>query len=287
MGNDLHLLHPRNFSVDLSDINDLYSSIANKELIPVLEAFKTNIVNITSLVSIPGFLRDIYSGYELAVKQYFATEYDDDHDPIKEISLIMDKQRKDKPTYYLDHSNTSLDDTINLIQGFQDGMRSLFLSVIVSSWTAFETVAADAWQIAFSSFADRISNHGIDVNVLLHGDVRKKFDFTSLPSMQAAYTIFKEPIAIPKELWKNKIIKHLNMNRHLVVHRAGIVDRKYLNDYKEVFGKVPDYIVINQPLSISSDLISDLTQMVILNGSQLIKAVDIWLTMHLSLKPND
>lgn len=137
-----------------------------------------------------------------------------------------------------------------------DALRSLILARIVFGWTAFECMAADMWEVAVNESAielgqhvfqhlpqDSIGNegittknvavgilaqHGFDLRKALGTVLRPKFDFTSVSGIQHGYEAAFGKVARLFEIFGDKELTRLEVTRHVVVHRAGIVDREYV-----------------------------------------------------------
>jgi hypothetical protein len=118
-------------------------------------------------------------------------------------------------------------------------------------WTAFECLAADLWE---NSLNDRTvlahrtlssipgddtgksglsrrhievglaARHGFDLRRCLGTLLKSKFDFTSFEGIEAAY---KQAFGTD-ELQGFQDLKELEQVRHLIVHRGGVVDEKFL-----------------------------------------------------------
>jgi hypothetical protein len=145
-------------------------------------------------------------------------------------------------------------DRWTLVPGVRSAVRSLLLAVVSASWTVFETLLTDMWVAVLNchpvplaqraleapSFAgpdEVLSAKQVSVGLLAKysfdlrnclGDILKsKFDFTSVSGIHKAYkTILGDSEELRKATGTIEL-KELEAVRHLIVHRAGIVDEEY------------------------------------------------------------
>jgi hypothetical protein len=131
-------------------------------------------------------------------------------------------------------------------------MRVLRLSVVAGSWTAFECVASDAWEVALNngspSLAQRAvstvpeepgeissrqipfglaAKHNFDLRNCLGSVLKQKFDFTGVSGIKKA---FKSVFLDTNELFEildEPLLTELEITRNLIAHRAGVVDDEY------------------------------------------------------------
>ena len=182
----------------------------------------------------------------------------------------------------------------------QGPTRALLYAAVTSAWASFECAAKDAWiealnlrpselaQPAFSnlptdSSGDGISGKQIGVGLLArHGfDLRDKlgtllapkFDFTSISGIRVAYfAAFGHQVAIEKAL-SNTTLGALEATRHLVVHRAGLVDEEYQR-------RTGDTTVVGKELQLNGRRITELVNPAIFAGCELLRALDAWLVAN-------
>jgi hypothetical protein len=139
-------------------------------------------------------------------------------------------------------------------------VRALLESQIILAWTAFETLAEDLWRAATIGIWD--SNKASKFRRL--DDIRKTYKALS-----------------PSSDWINSILNDLclvklSLIRHLIVHKSGIVDQRFLdesakkswNDHGEV---------INQPIRVDGARVKELVNPVVCVAQQLIQATDAWM----------
>jgi hypothetical protein len=137
-----------------------------------------------------------------------------------------------------------------------NALRSLTLARIVFAWTAFECLAGDMWEVAVNEKAidlghpafqhlpqDSIGNegittknvaigilarHGFDLRNALGTVLRPKFDFSSVTGIQTGYEAAFGKVGRLGEILGDKELVRLEITRHAVVHRAGVVDGEYV-----------------------------------------------------------
>jgi len=140
------------------------------------------------------------------------------------------------------------------IPGVRSAVRALLLAVVSASWTTLETLLADMWgtilnrypvslgQRAFEAAPSPdatdvlsgkqiqiglLAKHGFDLRGCLGDILKSKFDFTSVSGIQKAYgAIFGESEALKKSTEVPEL-RELEVVRHLIVHKAGIIDDEY------------------------------------------------------------
>jgi hypothetical protein len=137
-----------------------------------------------------------------------------------------------------------------------NALRSLTLARVAFAWTAFECMAADMWEVAVNEKAielghptfqhlpqDSAGNEGItarnvavgilarygfDLRNALGTVLRPKFDFTSVVGIQEGYEAAFGKVPRLVEILGDKELIRLEVTRHVIVHRAGIVDLEYV-----------------------------------------------------------
>jgi hypothetical protein len=139
-------------------------------------------------------------------------------------------------------------------ESFQRALRVMFFITTPLLWTAFETLARDAWitaidagpvSIARRTFRsldddevdDGILKKSIEVGILAKHDfdlrgrlgtiLQDKFHFSSIEGISKAYhAAFPNESAFLATL-ENNDLKSAEQVRHLITHKAGIIDDKY------------------------------------------------------------
>ncbi len=152
---------------------------------------------------------------------------------------------------------SQIDDRVKALmrhEGFETAIKVLYFSTTPLLWTAFETLARDLWitaidaapvSIAHQTFkslgddeaADGITKRTVEVGLLAkHGfDLRgrlgtilhDKFHFSSIQGMSKAYNAAFSNESALLEIFENDDLKAAEQARHLITHKAGIIDEKY------------------------------------------------------------
>lgn len=115
----------------------------------------------------------------------------------------------------------------------------LFSAATVSAWTAFECLAGDLWALAIDlyphAFAQRaskqidiaeLSRNKFDVSKVLGTILQGKFDFTGVEGITDAYKAIFEHY--DSKTLNDPRLRVLEKKRHLLVHRLGRVDDKFI-----------------------------------------------------------
>jgi len=130
-------------------------------------------------------------------------------------------------------------------------MEVLRSAAVSASWTAFECLAGDLWvgalnenprplaQMAITTLSrddDEVNpkqisvglaaKYGFDLRHCLGSILKSRFDFTSVSGIRKAYKVFGEDAYLNETLESPTLLK-LEITRHLIVHRGGVVDEEY------------------------------------------------------------
>ncbi len=106
-----------------------------------------------------------------------------------------------------------------------------------------------------------------------------RYDFQNLKDIKRAYVqAFFENQEDVLDAILDPCLYHLSQVRHLLVHRAGIVDQKFIDSTRGV----PMFagVEIRKPLPIDGELVRDLVNPAVEKSVSLIQAVDNWLQSH-------
>lgn len=180
---------------------------------------------------------------------------------------------------------------------FREPYRSLLYAGIVFTWCSFEVCMKDLWETALNIGnklvvkttlkniinVDKISNfYGIqgkyinleylaqynyNVSNKLGSVLVNKFDFSSVYGIKDAYLCAFPRSATIKEALENKELAQLEARRHIIVHKAGVVDDAFCK--KTGISKTR----IGNKLELSDEELSNFGNVVIDIVIQLIKAV--------------
>ncbi|GAB1581725.1 hypothetical protein [Phyllobacterium phragmitis] len=180
----------------------------------------------------------------------------------------MDKELQDKTVINRHAGNTlsTLDSHLRNID-FSTSADELLRQVIVMAWGAFETLVNDGLRVSINSDPTKILKIAVDKNYkdALFGksiidELDKRgfnlsncmgdlfIDAVRIDNLEKIHDVCAKLFSAPelnkalkdKELWK------LSQRRHLIVHRRGIVDNRYL-------GKTGDKRVLGARLALTAD----------------------------------
>ncbi len=171
-------------------------------------------------------------------------------------------------------------------------------AVVSASWTALECIAADCWvaalntspiplaQRALSSIPEEpqeisskqipvglAAKYNFDLRNCLGTILRSKFDFTSVSGMKKA---FKAAFSDNNELidiLSKPLLCDLEISRHLIVHRAGIVDEEYNRRTSANFS-------IGNTLELDDQRVREFAECAGFTGSAVLLFVDEWLVAN-------
>ena len=173
--------------------------------------------------------------------------------------------------------------------------RYLVYAFVVNTWTAFECLAKDLWiaalnarprQLAQPAFkhigegdesGSGLSSRCIPVGLAARHDfvlssclgtiLSKRFDFTSVSGIRVAYRAAFEPAERLQEILGSRELAFLEGARHLVVHRAGVVDDEF--NRRTGLEKT-----VGEPIEFEKDEIQRLANTTVVAGTKLLELVD-------------
>lgn len=251
------------------DARDAAASVSSAALKPIVDAYAKNIDTVLTLISMPLALLGIgimtTNRIALMPQAIVNTRYHTEPEPSEETQRAMDNEleRLLEEAYggtepkFSDPIEQASEKWASMMQdekilraayGIQDAAISL-------AWTALESLAIDLWESALnanptkfgqpvfstlpSSSADGMSSRQISIGLLArHGfDLREKlgtvlapkFDFTGVRGIRSAYSSAFGDISEIEEHFDSEKLLELEASRHLIVHRASIVDQIYLS----------------------------------------------------------
>ncbi len=169
----------------------------------------------------------------------------------------------------------------------------LFRATLCSFWTALEVLASDLWEDAVNSeplklassalrektdhevegitqkqvSVDALFKHNFDLSNVMGTVLKSKFDFSSVHGIEKAFRCI-----IRFDAWtddEKRILILLEKSRHLIQHRAGIVDAKFL----ELTGTAAN---LGEPLVVSAPDLQNYRQAVTRAGWKLILQMENW-----------
>jgi hypothetical protein len=194
----------------------------------------------------------------------------------------------------------------------ESGLDALLSSCINGTWTAFETMAGDLWEIALNEHPsdlanlngksarlgkdkagvttdiarrdgdepkgiplDLIQECGFDIKDKMGTVLRRRFDFARLTGIRRAYAAaFSKGAAAVDKALRSSALDSLSVVRNLLVHKAGSIDAEYLRRAK---GLAIPTAPIGNHLLLDGEMVVGLIKPAIETGAELIEAVDTWL----------
>jgi hypothetical protein len=177
---------------------------------------------------------------------------------------------------------------------FHSGLSSILAAQVISAWTAFETLAKDAWIAAVNvrpkllGLQEAMVGKSIPLRKLhLHifdlknhmGDVlHDRFSFDSLEGTFEAYrSAFGKDVPFVS-IFKNEMIDLVCQTRNVLVHRGGIVDRKYRDRVANI--RRLTRVVVGTEVPLDGGIVAALTWITLRRAIELIKGIDQWLLDH-------
>lgn len=176
-------------------------------------------------------------------------------------------------------------------------VRALLYSGCVSCWSLFECAMRDAWVAAINSRPLRLAQaaiasqtddpeiegisgkyvsvgllakHSFDLRGCLGTLLVQKFDFTGVSGIRKAFrAAFGNKPNFDQFLSDNRLSR-LEATRHLIVHRAGLVDDEYIR-------RTQDAMIKGIQLPLTTSIITELANVAVVSGSDILLELDSWL----------
>lgn len=175
-------------------------------------------------------------------------------------------------------------------------LRPLLLAAITHSWTCFECLASDLWVAALNAEPRRLAQrvlgsmesdleedgisarhlsvglaakHNFDLRHCLGTLLEVKFDFSSVSGIQKAYEAAFGKSKRLEEVMRPEL-RELEQVRHLIVHRGGISDEKFIKVTKLKVRR-------NAALQVKPAQVRAYAESVIIGSAGLLEIVDEWM----------
>ena len=189
-------------------------------------------------------------------------------------------------------------------------LESILKMVLVQIWTAFEVLAQELWENVINEHPHHLAGldgksgpvtmppskkdagkqvslnvlreNGYDLSHAMGTVLKEKFNFTVLDEVRRAYiSAFASDRDEIERIISDKSLDALAAMRHMIVHRAGVIDKDFMDDSNglSVLAAIRS-LGLKQPVLIDGDLVRVLVEPVLNCGSALIYEVDKWLTNH-------
>ncbi len=180
---------------------------------------------------------------------------------------------------------------------FATGHEAILSSMIVEAWSAFEALSVDLWINLLNTYPyplatnfcrksdaktvtlDQIAKYGFDLRNQMGNIVRSfsKANFDDLKGINEAYknafgADFIDVLSDEKHLFIAE------KTRHLIAHRSGIVDEKYLSQCKNEYPFAG--FIVNERIPLDGIIVSQLVDACVQGGVDLLKWADKWSVAH-------
>ena len=255
--------HPRELFYWELDVNPLRAcvlSLMSDAITPAATVFQKSIENIRGLAGMPlGIVINGLQRFALGVFQIKAAKVlgvDEAHpDVLKKAKEYLNAERENKT--FSDMICGNVRASINDIAGI-DSLREagklLLHAIVTQLWTAYECLVRDLWiaavnagsatlsQRAFNGIDNKERDDGISRKAISVGHLARygfdiknkvgdllvsKFEFSDVDGMKKAYVSVFENADEFDTIFGHSNLRQLAKSRHLIVHRAAIIDEKY------------------------------------------------------------
>lgn len=186
----------------------------------------------------------------------------------------------------------------------------LLKTVLIQTWTAFEVLSEELWEGVLNEHPHRLAGlegksgesneqrqnnplqkhvvlhelhkHGYDLSKVMGTILKGQFNFTVLASIRRAYfAAFTKSRGDIEEAILHQSLDALSAVRNLLVHRAGIIDQKFLADSNGIASLEPlRKFGLRNPAEFTGDVVRDVVKPVLETSTRLVVSVDAWLTKH-------
>lgn len=170
---------------------------------------------------------------------------------------------------------------------FREAVRALLASATTSAWTAIEVLAGDLWEVVLNTYPSAVPHqfekavplsqlhlHGFDLRAHMGSILRAKCNFKSVNGIRQSYdAIFGKDVARSMDC---DALVVLEATRHVLVHKAGVVDGDYIGAWKAIAPEGVFAFSVGELLPLNGSIVSGLLSAALCVGRSLISAVDHW-----------
>jgi hypothetical protein len=292
-------------NIETSQLRIRVESIRSELLHDAARAFLANINNLDSLLNLPGVLSytaaihslSNWKAYNTALNALYADErpsLPEFQDQIRTaINSVLDRDNQAE----IAKEQCKILDFFFESDNMRAALKTLLLSAIVSAWTAFECLSTDVWVATVNAYPQTLAmralsapangnsvdglggkqvqvsflaKHGFDLRFKMGGLLKPKFDLTSLENFRAAYLpVFGKSDEL-KAIFASQDLNLLEASRHVIVHRAGIMDEQFCSRVRAMNLVVAP----GAPLCVEGRLASRLSNSAIEAGCALLGHID-------------
>jgi len=288
------------------------NEIRSASLRPVAHAFATDLTRTASLAFTPIGVA-YYARRDQRFEDYAAFKSTGKVDP--QLSFLVEQELPDVIQQELkeerikeksvsaiefikrrkDYGLTYVESLLKVSEGMRISLEAIMTSVVIESWTAFETLVSDVWIIAVNEgpqeFAQRVSlvvQGKSDSKIPQHHrdqlqyDPRKEYAAAQVEIGNVTFRrldriIYWYSITLKNHVSKifsdHKDIHALSAYRNVLIHNQGIVDKDFIKQIEPVSDLRGTY-KIDRKLELDGGLVQRLRNAAIALGIKLIQAVD-------------
>lgn len=267
-----------NIEIDILKIDELIGVVSDEEIKSILLNYRNNCELLLGTLAVP-LLCMSHGRKDLKQLQYWM------EGAIVTKNAGKEKTEKGRAEIheYIAHKFEAEHDTftkeiIQEIEKLQQQMPILALifqyysyNIIVMSWTYFESAIKDLWLMLLNRYPkqligkiiergedaiDGITGKNISINLLAKydydishhlGDILcSKYDFSCVTSIRKAMRDLFDIQERDLQVLDNDNLIQLEITRHLIVHRAGIIDSDYQKRSRKTAGALGDKISPNE-----------------------------------------
>lgn len=295
--------------IDVEEAEQMAKSIHTSELKPIAQVFARNVYDLLGLLSLPLVLlmvgasevhRLVFFTQALVRTKNLARWAVSEEARAQvqaEVQRLFEEARRDPDSKFkpADEAKAQL---AHLLEhhDLDAPVQALLSAAVSSAWATFECSAKDAWIVAINSRPMQLAHaafvklpdepyvegitgkhiavgllarHGFDLRDKLGTLLAPKFDFTGVSGIRSAYSAaFGKRTDLDEALF-NPTLSVLEATRHLIVHRAGLIDEEYQR-------RTGDTTPVGQQIRLNGARISALSNAAVAAGCKLLQAIDNW-----------
>jgi hypothetical protein len=187
-----------------------------------------------------------------------------------------------------------------------NGFIAMLANTVINLWTAYETLAGDLWETALNIHPHELAKlqgqkkhkshasdddkdskqvdlnflhkHRYDVSEVMGTLLKTRYEFSRIEKIREAYKDAFWCEFPDVDTMVGDTLYALACTRNLLVHKAGIVDEKFLRNTKRI--GIFTGAVVGEELFIDGKLVAKFIVDTLTSGIALVRAVDDWLGAH-------
>jgi len=184
------------------------------------------------------------------------------------------------------------------------GIAGTLSAYVVQAWTAFETLVTDLWEVALNTHPDALSQladaktndivetggktvslsilqkYDYDLKAVMGTVLRSKFKFDSLDGIREAYlaAFGKKGMEALHEALADDALSAASAIRQVIVHRAGVVDEKYVRRSANL--ALAPKLKVGAELVLDGEIVAGLLSTAVPKALDVLLFVDEWIVTH-------